>query len=436
MGLSETQLFALRRKLDALGYTDPVEPTSGITPLSPARKPTGAAVDILQAANARIASLQRQLMERDAQLAALRQQSEALRQDVARLQSNNSSLLVQLKQAKEQNEHSDKGNYQTVKSLEDRIAELTFWQQSALSRLESSEKDNDALKAKVVELVKLTDQLTAGITPLSPARKPTGAAVDILQAANARIASLQRQLMERDAQLAALRQQVTSSIDGSQREVAGQRLRAGSGADSDVAALTARNEANESMILQLNSTRHPAEQVESLGQQLRSLEATAKDKARLEGQLASEQRLRAEADDKLRRAVKDNEGIMHEVTSRVQVTGLRARLADSRSETQRLASQLDALSSERTAAMSQVSSLQRELDGLRGLLADTTARADDLRSQAYTANEELQAALDNLASKDSQLGEVERRMAALAAELDARKRAGDKAELEREAAAT
>ncbi|KAJ9515516.1 hypothetical protein QJQ45_021666, partial [Haematococcus lacustris] len=406
---------------------------------------------------------------------------EALRQDVARLQSNNSSLLVQLKQAKEQNEHSDKGNYQTVKSLEDRIAELTFWQQSALSRLESSEKDNYALKAKVVELVKLTDQLTAGITPLSPARKPTGAAVDILQAANARIASLQRQLMERDAQLAALRQQVTSSIDGSQREVAGQRLRAGSGADSDVAALTARNEANESMILQLNST------VESLGQQLRSLEGTAKDKARLEGQLASEQRLRAEADDKLRRAVKDNEGIMHEVTSGVQrrgyycqcktllcalhaeqvlqlradlamlqatnsqanamaaaevdnalnsVTGLRARLADSRSETQRLAAQLDSLSSERTAAMSQVSSLQRELDGLRGLLADTTARADDLRSQAYTANEELQAALDNLASKDSQLGEVERRMAALAAELDARKRAGDKAELEREAAAT
>ncbi|GFH12869.1 uncharacterized protein HaLaN_08638, partial [Haematococcus lacustris] len=249
------------------------------------------------------------------------------------------------------------------------------------------------------------------ITPLSPARKPTGAAVDILQAANARIASLQRQLMERDAQLAALRQQVTSSIDGSQREVAGQRLRAGSGADSDVAALTARNEANESMILQLNST------VESLGQQLRSLEGTAKDKARLEGQLASEQRLRAEADDKLRRAVLQ----------------LRADLA----MLQATNSQANAMAAaEVDNALNSVSSLQRELDGLRGLLADTTARADDLRSQAYTANEELQAALDNLASKDSQLGEVERRMAALAAELDARKRAGDKAELEREAAAT
>jgi hypothetical protein len=82
-----------------------------------------------------------------------------------------------------------------------------------------------------------------------------GPSVDLLQSANARITTLQRQLAERDSQLASLRAQLQEQVEGlSRREVVLGRLGARAGADPEAIALAARNEANESMILQLNTT--------------------------------------------------------------------------------------------------------------------------------------------------------------------------------------
>lgn len=53
--------------------------------------------------------------------------------------------------------------------------------------------------------------------------------------------------------------------------------------------------------------------VDSLSAQIRELEGAARDKKRLESAVAAAERLRGEAEDKLRRAVKENEAIQHEV---------------------------------------------------------------------------------------------------------------------------
>jgi hypothetical protein len=54
-------------------------------------------------------------------------------------------------------------------------------------------------------------------------------------------------------------------------------------------------------------------QVDALNSQVRELENAARDKSRLESLLAAAERLRGDAEDKLRRAVKENEAIQHEV---------------------------------------------------------------------------------------------------------------------------
>ncbi len=54
-------------------------------------------------------------------------------------------------------------------------------------------------------------------------------------------------------------------------------------------------------------------QVDALLEEKRTLEAAVRDKPRLEAALASAERTKTEAEDKLRRALKENENIMHEV---------------------------------------------------------------------------------------------------------------------------
>lgn len=85
-----------------------------------------------------------------------------MRQDNTRLQSENAQLHVAVIKNQESQAQGDKDSYQQVKRLEDRIAELQFWRATALDKIQSTEKENLALKGKVDELVRLTDQLTAG----------------------------------------------------------------------------------------------------------------------------------------------------------------------------------------------------------------------------------------------------------------------------------
>jgi hypothetical protein len=87
----------------------------------------------------------------------------AVKQDTARQQAENSQLHIRLIQEAEQHDRQEKAHYQQVKRLEDKIAELSYWKQSATEKLQLSERENVSLRRKVDGLVKLTDQLTAGV---------------------------------------------------------------------------------------------------------------------------------------------------------------------------------------------------------------------------------------------------------------------------------
>lgn len=91
-------------------------------------------------------------------------QVEAQRQELAKLQSENSILHQQLILAKENSKSADSAVYQETKRLEDKVAELTFWKQAAADKQRSLEKENAQLRNKVQELVSMTDQLSAGIS--------------------------------------------------------------------------------------------------------------------------------------------------------------------------------------------------------------------------------------------------------------------------------
>lgn len=89
-------------------------------------------------------------------------QLEALKQDSTKLQSENAELHVLLIKANESRNKDDKDAYQHHKRLEDRVAELSYWKSTATERMQAAERENLALRAKVDELLKLTDQLTSG----------------------------------------------------------------------------------------------------------------------------------------------------------------------------------------------------------------------------------------------------------------------------------
>ena len=59
-----------------------------------------------------------------------------------------------------------------------------------------------------------------------------------------------------------------------------------------------------------------AVQVDSLSSQVHKLEASLRDKPRLESTLANVERAKGDAEERLKRAVKENEAIQHEVGKR------------------------------------------------------------------------------------------------------------------------
>lgn len=89
-------------------------------------------------------------------------QVDASKQDLARLQNDNAQLHAQLvaaaeKQAKLQQEH-----YQNVKKMEDQVAQLSFWKQTAAQRYSELEGESDRLKARVAELLRAQEGRPSG----------------------------------------------------------------------------------------------------------------------------------------------------------------------------------------------------------------------------------------------------------------------------------
>lgn len=81
---------------------------------------------------------------------------------MARQQAESRQLHISLIKEAEKFDRAEKQHYQQVKKLEDRIAELTYWKQSASEKQQATERENASLRRKIDSLVKLTDKLTAG----------------------------------------------------------------------------------------------------------------------------------------------------------------------------------------------------------------------------------------------------------------------------------
>ena len=88
----------------------------------------------------------------------------AVRQDTTRLQAENSQLHIRLIQEAEKYDRQEKIQYQLVKKLEDRIAELSYWKQSAAEKLMAADRENAGLRKKMDGLVNLNDRLTSGVS--------------------------------------------------------------------------------------------------------------------------------------------------------------------------------------------------------------------------------------------------------------------------------
>uniref|UniRef100_A0A7S0UMS0 Uncharacterized protein n=1 Tax=Polytomella parva TaxID=51329 RepID=A0A7S0UMS0_9CHLO len=296
--MDQRQLYSLRQKLDALSFNDPLDPISA--PL------VSKLVEDLVDATESYRTLKLQCSQQEQEKQDFKHQMEAMRNECARLQTENSQLQVSLIKESEQAASVRKESYQAAKRLEDRVAELMYWREQALDRLRTADREVADLKRKLSESINTMDRLTKGIvdpvigasrltmpgpiqlaTPLPKPQPPSlsQASFDILQAANLRIQSLQRQMADQTQESHILQQKIDTLQDQlSRRDTEILRLGARIGADSDLIELRSRMEAQESIIVGLNST------VDLLQQKL-------KDQiAELTGRRTNEQELRAALD--------------------------------------------------------------------------------------------------------------------------------------------
>ncbi|GIL57051.1 hypothetical protein Vafri_12185 [Volvox africanus] len=452
--MDDRQLVVLRRKLDALSYSEPLDPSSA--PL------VQKLIEDLVHTTDSYRVTKQQCLKQSQEMAAFDSRLEAVRQESVRLQSENSQLHVLVMQHAERYDKQAREHYQTCKRLEDTIAELSYWKHHASEKLQAAERESSGLRKRCEDLVKLTDRLATGAaTPLSVSPKISSpapiratpppsppharqATVDVLQAANSRILSLQRQLADTTSELETLRQRVADDEDQiRRRDLEINRLGSRGGADSEVLALRARNDANESMILQLNGT------IDSLGARLQQLEGFEAKCNQLEGAMQQAEAARAEAEARHRRSVQDHEALSREVAALrrelaalqdtsdratellaagatdaegtpASVLMLRKRLADARSEHERLLSQLGAIEEDRNALAQQAASLRAELEDSHFLL--TEARANAGQAAAQQAGEVERLAGD-LAARSAALRDAEARLAQARTEFESQQSA-------------
>ncbi|EFJ50664.1 basal body protein [Volvox carteri f. nagariensis] len=440
--MDDRQLAVLRRKLDALGYSELLDPSSA--PL------VQKLVEDLVHTTDSYRLIKQQCSKQAQEMAAFDTRLEAVRQESVRLQSENSQLHVLVMQHAERHEKQAREHYQACKRLEDTIAELSYWKHCATEKLQAAERENSGLRKRCADLIKLTDKLATGaatsqlvspkITSPGPIRAtpppspphPRQATVDVLQAANSRILSLQRQLADTTSELEALRQRAADDEDQiRRRDVEISRLGSCVGADTEMLALRARNDANESMILQLNGT------IDSMGARVQQLEGLEAKCSQLEGALRQAEAAREEAEARHRRSVQEHETLSREVGALrrellvlqdssdraaellaegamdaegtpASVLVVRKRLADAKSEQERLSGQLAAVEEERIALAQQVTLLRAELEDCQFLLTETRAHAGQAAAQQADEADRLAG---ELAARSAALRDAEARLA-------------------------
>jgi hypothetical protein len=155
--MDDRQLTLLRRKLEALNYTQPLHPASA--PL----------VDSLVSDLVRTTDSYRQLKLQSAQqaqeIAGFNTKLEVVRQESGRLLSENNQLHLELIKQAEKHGRQEKEGYLASKKLEGQVADLSYWKQHNQERLEALDRENAQLKQKLAALVAQFERRSKGARP-------------------------------------------------------------------------------------------------------------------------------------------------------------------------------------------------------------------------------------------------------------------------------
>lgn len=87
--------------------------------------------------------------------AMMRAQMEGIKEDMAKTVRENNQLHVQLIQAAEAVDAEQTAHYKKVKELEHELCELSFWKHQALARFDAYERENEGLKQRLADVLRL-----------------------------------------------------------------------------------------------------------------------------------------------------------------------------------------------------------------------------------------------------------------------------------------
>lgn len=225
------------------------------------------------------------------------------------------------------------------------------------------------------------------------------------------------------------------------REVEITRLGTRAGVDPQVVALMSRNESHEAMILQLNST------IDLLTHQLKAQGSNLDERKKLDAALAFEQRARADAEDRLRRAVAENDLIerevhrlkadmttIHSTTHKANalaaaevdnalssVTALRQRLQEARSSEERLRVQFDSVAQDHEKALGESQALTEEVLALRGAMEAMRATLEESQGVAAAYRQQAASLQEALSTQTAALAGCQRQLADAKSQLDVKR---------------
>uniref|UniRef100_A0A061RMJ2 Centrosomal protein of 135 kDa n=1 Tax=Tetraselmis sp. GSL018 TaxID=582737 RepID=A0A061RMJ2_9CHLO len=159
--MDQRNFSLLCRKLEALNYTDSLEPSSA--PL------VQKLVDDLVHTTESYRALKLKASKHEQEGEQWQGKLEVWKKDSQRLLHENNQLHVELIRQAERFDEDKKQHYLQSKRLEDRISELTFWKAQHVDRYSSLEEENARLREKIQDILGLSDHHRAPPRPAEDA---------------------------------------------------------------------------------------------------------------------------------------------------------------------------------------------------------------------------------------------------------------------------
>ncbi|GMH37469.1 hypothetical protein BSKO_05342 [Bryopsis sp. KO-2023] len=422
MSLDERQINLLKRKLEAFGYSQPLDSKSASLVKS--------LVDDLVHATESYRAIKLQGTKQGQEIENFNSQIQVLKKDSGRLVAENNDLHLELIRATEKFETREREHYQEIKKLENQITELAYWKAQTVEGFRAKESENSRLKEKLKDVLNLGASLKKGgvdiiddgpkltmsnalghSTHVQPP-KHDPKSVDIMKTANNRIARLEEQIAKFSSENERLMQkheECKVAADRKDEEIKRLGKELAKGQDLEKLDLKYRNDANENVIISLN------QQVDYLASQNSTLTSELEDKGKTEAALAECEKSRTDAENRLEEALREKVNVVNQVQDLQRgLTNLRAgrskagkavaeerdgalgevaklmgRLTAEQSGSENLKSMLEATESEKARAQQIHEKLRKELQSMSDLLQHERESKDSLHSQVASLNLEL-----------------------------------------------